>query len=120
MILNEKDFNFISCSSDLKKYFGSGQYKNKMKTTITTFLCAFALILTSAQANTGFQAAMGKALRHFDSAQSTTELVDAANAFKRIAQVEANEWLPLYYHALCYTRISFMSKEDAATKEKER
>lgn len=47
-----------------------------------------------------------------DTASVEKTLVMAASYFERIAFVNSDKWLPYYYAAYCYTRISYMYKTD--------
>ena len=84
-----------------------------MKTAATFLL---ALTLATAQAG-NYEKAMASALADFQKCQTVEDFTKAANQFERIAMVEKQEWLPLYYHAQSYILISFMSKETADQKD---
>jgi len=51
---------------------------------------------------------MGETLIGFSTCSSVEDFQNLANKFQVIANVEKEEWLPLYYEAQCYTLISFM------------
>ena len=78
--------------------------------TITTIL--LALVFTTAQAD-GYKEAMQQALQSFAECQTVSDYNQAANTFQRIANAEAEEWLPLYYHAHCYILMGFRPNEGA-------
>jgi hypothetical protein len=46
-----------------------------------------------------------------DTATKENTLITAANYFERIAFINPDKWLPYYYAAYCYTRISHMNKD---------
>lgn len=87
-----------------------------MKTTILTIVIAF-LGITGFSQNEQFHQKMGEVLQQYAKCQSIEDYQQSANQFKMIANVEQSEWLPLYYHAHAYIIMSFMSQEDAETKD---
>ena len=68
-------------------------------------------------AKNDYQSAMSNAIEKMAEARDVISLVESANQFEMISKVETKEWLPLYYHALSYVRISFMSKESADARD---
>lgn len=68
--------------------------------------------LTTASAESAFETAMGEALSTYSEARNIEQLTASANQFQRIANAEKQEWLPLYYHALSYIRMSFMTQNN--------
>jgi tetratricopeptide (TPR) repeat protein len=91
-----------------------------MKTVILSSLfLIFAFTFAKAK-NEKFVKAMESALAELKNVQSSQKLTDwqaVINQFERIAKVEATEWLPGYYAAYCYTRMSYMV-EDSDQKDK--
>ncbi len=68
------------------------------------FVLIAALTLMSVKnfaQNEKFQKAMGKTLGQFQAAKTAEDYKNTANTFARIANAEANEWLPKYYAAHC-------------------
>lgn len=61
-----------------------------------------------------YYAKMAESLQGFASSSTVEDYQDLANNFKVIANVEQEEWLPLYYEAHCYILMSF---SDQATNE---
>jgi tetratricopeptide (TPR) repeat protein len=51
------------------------------------------------------------AIGMMDSASAEQALLEAANYFIRISSLNPDEWLPHYYAAYCYTRISHLNHE---------
>jgi len=80
-----------------------------MKTMISLLL-AFVLSAANAAENKYFEA-MTKAVEKQKSASTIESLLESANTFERIGQMEINEWLPLYYAAHCYIVVSFMEQD---------
>jgi len=60
---------------------------------------------------------MEETLGQFSTVQSVEDMQALGNKFQMIANAEKGEWLPLYYHAHCYTLMSFMEQGDAAKKD---
>jgi len=60
---------------------------------------------------------MGETLGGFASCSSVEDYQDLANKFRIIANVEDEEWLPLYYEAQCYILISFTDSLSAEEKD---
>ena len=60
---------------------------------------------------------MGESLQAFASCSTPEDYQDLANQFKVIANVEKEEWLPLYYEAHCYILMSFMPQMEAEKRD---
>jgi len=60
---------------------------------------------------------MGETLSGFSTCTSVEDYQNLANKFRVIANVETEEWLPLYYEAQCYIMISFMNGLSAQEKD---
>lgn len=81
---------------------------------VSLFLSALLIVSMAMGQNEKFYQQMGKTLDGFASCSSVEDYQDLANQFRVIAQVEADEWLPLYYEAQCYLLMSFSGQLDAA------
>jgi hypothetical protein len=85
-----------------------------MKTAIlSSLLMIFAFTFVNAN-NEKFVKAMEETLVQLQNVQSSQKLADwqtVANQFERIGKVELKEWLPAYYAAYCYVRMSYMAQE---------
>lgn len=92
-----------------------------MKNITKIFATIILLVITSsnfAQADKSkFYQKMGQNLGQFAACQSIEDFNNLSNQFARIAQVEKEEWLPLYYAAHCKIIMSFMENEDKVKKE---
>ena len=77
---------------------------------ITLILGALAISTLVLGQNEQYYRKMGESLQLFSSCSSVEDYQDLANSFKVIANVEKEEWLPLYYEAHCYIIMSFMSQ----------
>jgi hypothetical protein len=64
-----------------------------------------------------YYAKMGESLRGFASCSTVEDYQDLANRFKVIANVEQEEWLPLYYQAHCYVLMSFQNDVDTKKRD---
>ena len=60
---------------------------------------------------------MGETLGQFATCKNVADFQALGNKFQMIADVEKNEWLPLYYQAHCYILMSFLEPTDAAKKD---
>jgi hypothetical protein len=81
------------------------------------FLTTVFSVLTTMAGESDFQQVMGKTLAGYAECKTIEDYQGLANKFKRIADVEKDEWLPLYYHAHCYIIMSFMEQSDIAKKD---
>lgn len=91
-----------------------------MKTTILSILCVVFTFTFASANNEKFVKAMEGALAQLKTVQSSTSLTDwqtVANLFERISKVEVKEWLPSYYTAYCYARMSYIA-QDSDQKDK--
>jgi hypothetical protein len=64
-----------------------------------------------------YYAKMGESLQGFASSSTVEDYQDLANRFKVIANVEQEEWLPLYYEAHCYLLMSFRNDVDTKMRD---
>jgi len=60
---------------------------------------------------------MGETLPKFGECKSIEDYQNLANQFNLIANVEKEEWLPVYYEAQCYILMSFMEQSSSAKKD---
>jgi hypothetical protein len=85
------------------------------KTTI--FVCAMLIATVAMGGDEKYYQKMGETLRGFNTSSSVEDFQNLANKFRVIANVEKEEWLPLYYEAQCYIMISFMGELSAEEKD---
>ncbi|NND94622.1 MAG: hypothetical protein HKN45_07115 [Flavobacteriales bacterium] len=86
-----------------------------MKNVITIlFLFLFSVANASGEK---FQQAMGKTLAGYADCQSEEDFEMLSMKFKRIADAEPEEWLPLYYQAHCLIIANFNSKSEAIDRD---
>ncbi len=64
-----------------------------------------------------YETEMQKALTSFGSAESADDMEKAAQHFDRIAKVEKENWLPLYYAMFIRTLNAFGAEKNAAIKK---
>jgi hypothetical protein len=75
-------------------------------------LISFVLAAISAGAQSDrFVSAMKKNLTLMDSAKTTADFQNVANAFERIGDAEKTQWLPYYYAGLALARIGWMDQK---------
>jgi hypothetical protein len=76
------------------------------------FLISFVLTAIFANAQSDrYVDAMKKNLTLMDSAKTTPDFINVANAFERIGDAEKTQWLPYYYAGLALTRIGWMDQK---------
>lgn len=80
---------------------------------LTLFIVAFCFALSSSMANEKYIQKMGETLEKLNKSSNIEEMQEVANTFRNIANVEKEEWLPLYYEAQCYILMSFMDRSGA-------
>jgi hypothetical protein len=85
------------------------------KTTI--FVCAMLFATVAFGGDEKYYQKMGETLKGFSNCTSVEDYQNLANKFRVIANVEKEEWLPLYYEAHCYILISFMEGLSAEEKD---
>jgi len=84
----------------------------------TTLLLAAMLMATVVMGqNDKYYEKMGETLAQFASISSEEEFQELANQFRVIANVEKEEWLPLYYEAHCYILMSFMDQLESGIRD---
>jgi len=74
----------------------------KLFSVITVFFLTVSLV---AAQETPYQKVMKKEIEKLVTTDSVSSLQASANAFARIAELNAKEWQPLYYQGLAYTFI---------------
>ena len=82
--------------------------KRSISLVATISICFFA-----AAQNPKYISAMEKNIVLLDTARNPAQLQSLANSFERIAGGEKAEWLPNYYAAYCYAKMSQNTKGDA-------
>lgn len=87
-----------------------------MKTTLISFALMLASFAGMSQKPEYYQA-MGESLGQYANCRSIEDFQALGNKFSMIANIEKEEWLPLYYHAHCYIIMSFMETNDAKKKD---
>jgi tetratricopeptide (TPR) repeat protein len=83
-----------------------------MKNLMFFLLLAFIVNLGTAQDESSYMMIMVKHKKSFKMARSAQDFQDLANNFERIANAESDQWHPLYYAALCYINMSFVSDQN--------
>jgi len=81
------------------------------------FVSAMLIATLLMGVNQKYYQKMGETISEFSSCSSVEEFQTLANKFRVIANVEKEEWLPLYYEAQCYIMISFMENLSADDKD---
>ena len=87
-----------------------------MKKIILSFAVVLVSLASMAQKPEYFKT-MGETLGQFATCKNVADYQALGNKFQMIADVEKNEWLPLYYQAHCYILMSFLEPTDAAKKD---
>ena len=87
-----------------------------MKKTIL-FVCAILIATIAMAGDDKYYQKMGETLSEFSTCSNVEDFQNLANKFRIIANVEKDEWLPLYYEAHCYVLISFMDKLSAEERD---
>lgn len=75
------------------------------------FLFFIFITVPGRAGNNDYAINMLQAKTMIDTATIENTLVIAANYFERIALMNTDKWLPCYYEAYCYIRISYMYKK---------
>lgn len=87
-----------------------------MKKIILSIAVVFVSLVSMAQKPEYLQT-MGETLGQYATCQNVADFQALGNKFQMIANVEKEEWLPLYYQAHCYILMSFIEQSDAAKKD---
>jgi hypothetical protein len=85
------------------------------KTMLTSIALLFAGILMATGPK--YYQKMGQTLPKFGECKTIDDYQNLANQFSVIANVEKEEWLPVYYEAQCFILMSFMENENSAKKD---
>jgi hypothetical protein len=85
-----------------------------MKQVLLLAMLSLPMFGLVAQTDDKFTAAMERMLLKLDEAESAEQWQAAANAFERVANAEAGQWLPWYYSAYSNIMLAFM-QEDLST-----
>ena len=85
------------------------------KTTLFACFMLFATLVMGGDDK--YYQLMGETLQGFSTCSSVEDFQNLANKFRVIANVEKEEYLPLYYEAHCYILISFMGGLSAEKKD---
>jgi len=75
----------------------------------------FVLLIASLRGfavDNAYREHMARACQILDSASVEKSLLEAAGLFTRVAAMHTDEWLPHYYAAYCYARISHLNREE--------
>jgi hypothetical protein len=91
--------------------------KSKIMKKSTLFVCAMLIATIAYGGDEKYYQKMGETLSEFSSCSTVEDYQNLANKFRVIANVEKEEWLPLYYEAQCYVLISFMGNLTAQEKD---
>lgn len=86
-----------------------------MKTTFLTIV--MIICFTGLFRGQAYENKMGETLQKFGEAKTLVEYQRIANQFNMIANMEKEQWLPLYYHAEIYILMSFMDNSGAEKKD---
>jgi hypothetical protein len=78
------------------------------KLLLISFL--FTCLVVAAQSDR-YMEVMKKNITLMDSAKTTADFQNVANAFERIGDAEKTQWLPYYYAGLALTRIGWMDQK---------
>jgi tetratricopeptide (TPR) repeat protein len=73
------------------------------------FLSALLVAGLSIQAQNTYMQKMGETLGQFGRCQTKADFQAVANSFHTIAEVESQDWLPLYYEADSYIIMGFLN-----------
>ncbi len=87
-----------------------------MRTTLISLTFLLVSFAGMSQKNEYYKA-MGESLGQYATCRTIEDFQSLGNKFSMIADAEKGEWLPLYYHAQCYTIMSFMEPSDAKKKD---
>ncbi len=86
-----------------------------MKKLILGICLVLSFGISSAQSN--YEKGMAKGMEMLKATKTTEDFVSVANHFERIANVEKNEWLPLYWNAYTYLFAGMNTKKDSEKDE---
>ncbi|MCB2221478.1 MAG: hypothetical protein KQI35_13845 [Bacteroidetes bacterium] len=83
-----------------------------MKNLMFFLLFAFIVNIGTAQDESSYMMIMVKHKKSFRMARTVQDFQNLANNFERIANAESDQWHPLYYAALCYINMSFVTDQN--------
>ncbi len=83
-----------------------------MKNLLFFIIFAFVVNAGTAQEESSYMMIMVKHKKSFKMARTEQDFQRLANDFERIANVETDQWHPLYYAALCYINMSFITDDN--------
>jgi hypothetical protein len=80
----------------------------------TILISAFTIIMAVSAFATSpeYHDAMLLNIKNIDTTKTGDDFIALAGTFERIASVEKDEWLPLYYASYCYIQASFNVKDE--------
>lgn len=81
-----------------------------MKKYILTIAISFIGVMNLMANDSAYVEAMKTQLQQFDQAKSPEDFQNVANAFARIGEMNASEWLPKYYAAFALTNAGFRTE----------
>lgn len=81
------------------------------------FILTLSVFYTMSFAQGNYEEAMKAGLDSMKNIKTLEDFTTCSNHFERVAMVETNEWLPLYYSAYCKVILAF-KKQDVAEKQK--
>jgi len=87
-----------------------------MQNLIIILTVVLAGLLIPANAQSKFESEMQKALTEFHNAQTADDMEKAAQHFDRIAKIETENWLPVYYAMFIRTLNAFSQDKAQAIK----
>lgn len=88
-----------------------------MQNFILILTILLAGLFTHSQAQSKYETEMQNALTAFGAAETGDDMERAAQHFDRIAKVETENWLPLYYALFIRTLVAFSMDKDKAIRQ---
>jgi hypothetical protein len=88
-----------------------------MNQIIIILILVISSVLIPVHAQTKYETEMEKALNEFSSSKTADEMEKVAQHFDRIAKVDKENWLPLYYSIFVRTLNAFNMEKEAAIKK---
>lgn len=84
--------------------------------TIITFVVLF-IAFTNQVFSSNYEEVMSNNITKIYQSKTSAELLELANQFERIANVEKEEWLPAYYASYCFVRSTLVEKTEKETAQ---
>lgn len=81
------------------------------------FISAMLIATLLMGGNEKYHQKMAETINKFSTCSRTEDYQELANQFRVIANVENEEWLPLYYEARCYVIMGFMDHLSADVRD---